>query len=244
MTIHRAMVLAAGRGTRLAPLTSTLPKPLMSVGGRPLLDHILAFLAAGGIDEVVINLHHLGHRIEEHVGDGVRFGLRARYSWEEDILDTGGGIKHAEPLFAGEPFVVMNGDSLLETSLRDVITFHEARGGVATLALRPDPAAATYGLVEIDDTDRIRRITGAPPGPLSEPMRGFMFPGLHILNPEIFSWMESGAAFGIVRVTYPRMIQAGVRLYGCVTESRWINIDTPAALAAADETFRHNPFRF
>ena len=239
--IRRAMVLAAGFGTRLAPLTHTTPKPLVPVAGRPLLERLLEFLRAGGIEEVVINLHHLGHRIEEHIGDGARFGLRVRYSPEDPILDTGGGIKRAEPLLAGEPFVVANGDSLLEIRLRDLIDWHRAHGGVATLALRPDPAAAAYGLVEIDDEDRVRRIVGLPPG-AAPASRGFMFPGLHVLEPEVFRWMDAGGAFSITRATYPRMIDAGLRVFGCVTQARWITIDTPEALAEADRVLSAAPF--
>lgn len=239
--IRRAMVLAAGRGTRLAPITHTTPKPLVPVAGRPLLEHLLEFLCAGGIEDVVINLHHLGHRIEEHVGDGSRWGLRVRYSVEDPILDTGGGIKRAEPLLAGEPFVVVNGDSLLEIRLRDVINFHRAHGGVATLAVRPDPAAAQYGLVELDDDDRVRRIVGqpatAPPG-----SRRLMFPGLHVLEPAIFQWMEPDSAFSVTRVTYPRLLAAGVPVFGWETHARWVTIDTPEALAAADRVLRDAPF--
>ncbi len=242
--IRRAMVLAAGKGTRLAPLTDTLPKPLMPIAGTPLLAHILAFLRAGGIDDVVINLHHLGERIEEAIGDGARFGLRVRYSWEREILDTGGGIKHAEPLLGGEPFVVCNGDSLLELRLADVVAHHEAHGGIATLAVRPAPDAARYGLVELDDHDRVRRIAGRPPAPVPDPLRAFMFPGLHILQPEIFRWMETGAVFGIARVTYPKLLEAGRVIHGFVTDARWINIDTPDALADADRRFREAPFRY
>ena len=239
--IRRAMVLAAGFGKRLAPITHTTPKPLVPVAGRPLLERLLEFLRAGGIEEVVINLHHLGHRIEEHVGDGRRFGLRVRYSPEDPILDTGGGIKRAEPLLAGEPFVVANGDSLLEIRLRDFIDWHRAHGGVATLALRPDPNAAGYGLVEIDDADRVRRIVGLPPG-AAPGGRGFMFPGLHVLEPEVFRWMDAGEAFSITRVTYPRMIEAGLPVFGCVTQARWITIDTPEALAEADRVLSAAPF--
>jgi NDP-sugar pyrophosphorylase family protein len=237
------MVLAAGRGTRLAPLTATTPKPLVSVAGRPMLEHILAFLRAGGIREVVINLHHLGHVIEAHVGDGRRFGLAVRYSWEDPILDTGGGIKRAERLLAGEPFVVMNGDSLLELRLSEVIESHLAGGALATLVVRPDPEASRYGLVELDDADRVRRVVGLPPG-VSAALRGFMFPGLHVFEPAIFSWMEADRAFSVMRVTYPRLIAAGVPVQGFVTTARWVNIDTPVALAAADRMLRAKPLRF
>jgi mannose-1-phosphate guanylyltransferase len=240
--IRRAMVLAAGRGTRLAPLTNTVPKPLVPVGGRPLLEHILEFLHAGGIRDVVVNLHHLGHRIEAHLGDGSRFGLRIRYSWEDPILDTGGGIKRAESLLAGEPFVVMNGDSLLELRLQELIDFHRTRGGVATMALRPDPAAAGYGLIEIDAADRVRRLVGLP-GPVDGPLRPFMFPGLHVFEPAVFQWMQPDVAYSIIRETYPRLLTAGLAVYGFVTTARWITIDTPDALAAADRQLRESPFR-
>lgn len=238
--IRRAMVLAAGFGTRLAPLTDTVPKPLVPVAGVPFLDHLLALLQAGGVREVVINLHHLGHLIEAHVGDGARWGLAVRYSRETTILDTGGGIKHAEPLLAGEPFFVANGDSVLETSLAELAEFHRARGGIATMALRADPDAARLGLVEIDDDARIRRIAGRPPG--DEPgLRGFMFPGLHVLEPSIFEHMPAGQAFGIARTTYPELIARGLPLFGYETRGRWINIDTPASVQAADRELRRSP---
>jgi NDP-sugar pyrophosphorylase family protein len=239
--IRRAMVLAAGLGTRLRPITDATPKPLVPVAGRPLLEHLLAFLRAGGIEEVVINLHHLGPKIQAHVGDGARFGLRVRYSTEDPILDTGGGIKRAEPLLAGEPFVVANGDSLLEIQLRDLVEWHEAHGGVATLAVRPDPNVAHYGTVELDDTDRVCRIVGLPPTAKPGP-RALMFPGLHVLEPEVFRWMDAGGVFSITRVTYPRMIEAGLPVFGWETHARWITIDTPEALAAADRLLRDAPF--
>ena len=243
--IRRAMVLAAGRGTRLAPLTDTVPKPLVPVDGRPFLEHILEFLRAGGIEQVVLNLHHLGQRIADHLGDGSRFGVAVRYSWEDPILDTGGGIKHAEPLLRGEPFVVVNGDSLLEVRLHDLLAWHEARRGVVTRAVRPDPDAARYGLIEVDQDDRIRRVTGRPPAVGGDPpLRGFMFPGLHVFEPTIFDWMASGGAYSVTRVTYPALIAAGAAVHAWVTTARWINIDTPAALAAADSELRRQPFRF
>jgi mannose-1-phosphate guanylyltransferase len=242
--IRRAMVLAAGRGTRLAPLTHTTPKPLVAVAGRPFLEHILAFLRAGGIDDVVVNLHHLGHLIERHVGDGRRFGVRVRYSWEDPILDTGGGIKHAEPLLGGEPFVVVNGDSLLELDLRELTAHHEAHGAVVTMAVRPDPDVVRYGVVELDAADRVRRVAGLPPGPVAGPLRAFMFPGLHVFAPAVFRWMDAGGAYSVTRVTYPRLLAAGERIQGFVSTARWINIDTPAALAAADTALRADPPRW
>ena len=241
--IRRAMVLAAGRGTRLLPLTDTTPKPLIAVAGRPFLEHILDFLRAGGVEDVVLNLHHLGQRIADHLGDGARFGLHVRYSWEDPILDTGGGLKRAEPLLAGEPFVVVNGDSLLDLRLAEVAARHRERGAIATMVVRPDPDAARYGLVELDAGDRVRRIAGQPPG-AQGPLRPFMFPGLHVFEPAIFDWMDAGAVFSVTRVTYPRLLAADVPVHGFVTSARWVNIDTPEALTAADAELRRQPFRF
>lgn len=239
--IRRAMILAAGFGTRLRPLTLTVPKPLVPVADRPFVEHLLALLHAGGIREVVINLHHLGALIERHIGDGARFGLAVRYSREAEILDTGGGIKNAEPLLAGAPFVVANADSLLEVSLAALWDFHRTHGGIATLALRADPEAARYGLVEIDGDARIRRIVGQPPGGADRPLRGLMFPGVHVLDAAIFAHMESGRAFSITRTTYPSLIAGGHPLFGFETTARWINIDTPGAVEAADRELRTRP---
>jgi NDP-sugar pyrophosphorylase family protein len=235
------MVLAAGHGTRLAPLTHRIPKPLAPVADKPFLEHLLARLARGGVREVVVNLHHLGQLIERAIGDGARFGLRVRYSHEPEILDTGGGIKRAEALLAGEPFFVVNGDSLLEVDLADVAAFHRARGGMATLALRADPDASRYGLVEIDAEARVRRIVGLPASAPAGGLRGYMFPGLHVLDTAVFAHMDADRAFSITRETYPRLIAAGLPVFGYVTTARWINIDTPAALAAADRELRERP---
>ncbi|MCB1683719.1 MAG: NTP transferase domain-containing protein, partial [Pseudomonadales bacterium] len=106
----KAMILAAGRGERLRPLTDQTPKPMLRVHGRPLLEHQIEWLKAAGITDLVINLHHLGAQIENYFGDGERFGVRIRYSHESELLDTGGGILNALPLLGSEPFLVMNGD--------------------------------------------------------------------------------------------------------------------------------------
>jgi NDP-sugar pyrophosphorylase family protein len=243
--IHRAMVLAAGRGTRLAPLTDRLPKPLMPVAGRPMIVHILELLRCGGIDDVVINLHHLGHLIEREIRDGAGLGLRVRYSWEPEILDTGGGIKRAQPLLGDEPFIVANGDSLLELSLHDLVEAHRAGRGIATMVVRPTPDAARWGLVELDSGDRVRRVAGLPAGLAKvAPLRPFMFPGLHVFEPRVFDYMRPGAAFSITRETYPAMLTAGETICGFVTRGRWLTIDTPEELHAADRTMTLAPFRF
>src|SRR5262249_39136791 len=152
-------------------------------------------------------------------------------------------IKQAEALLGGEPFVVANADSLLEVSLRELWEFHRAHGGIATLALRADPEAARYGLVEVDWSDRMRRIVGLPDGVSASGLRGLMFPGLHVLEPAIFAHMDAGRAFSITRTTYPALLEKGLPVFGFETRARWINIDTPDAVRAADRELRTRPAR-
>ena len=143
----KAMILAAGLGTRLRPLTNTIPKPLLPIAGTPLIVWNLLLLKRYGFHDVVINLHHLGPMIEQAVGNGSRYGLRIIYSREPVILGTGGGLKQAEPHFSGESVLVLNGDTLVDLDLGALCAFHQQRDAVATLALRKDPEAARWGLV-------------------------------------------------------------------------------------------------
>ncbi|MEZ5552670.1 MAG: nucleotidyltransferase family protein [Pseudomonadales bacterium] len=139
----KAMILAAGRGERLRPLTDQTPKPMLRVHGRPLLEHQIEWLKAAGITDLVINLHHLGAQIENYFGDGERFGVRIRYSHESELLDTGGGILNALPLLGSEPFLVMNGDIFTDFPLTDLKPLPEWAD--IHLVLTPRPAFRESG---------------------------------------------------------------------------------------------------
>jgi len=225
----RAMVLAAGFGSRLRPLTDHTPKPLLKVGDHPLIAYPLALLRAAGIDEVIINLHHRGDQLRAAVGDGAAYGLSIRYSEEAPILDTGGAIKKAQPFLQRDRFVVLNSDAVCDVDLRAVIDWHSARGALATMVLRADPDAARYGLIEIDATARIRRFLGVP-ATVEQPLTPLMFTGVHVFEPEVFAYMDEGR-FGINRTTYPRLLTAGCPLYGYMFDGYWRVLDTHAGLA-------------
>src|SRR3989475_6130544 len=141
----KAMILAAGLGTRLRPLSNSVPKPLLPVAGRPLIVWNLLLLRRYGITEVIINLHHLGDLIEKELGDGSRFGMRLAYSRESVILGTGGGIKQAGGFFGRAPFMVLDGGTLLELDLREVGGVHTKRGAPATLVVPADPEGERWG---------------------------------------------------------------------------------------------------
>lgn len=225
----RAMILAAGFGTRLRPLTDRTPKPLVDVAGAPMIAYPLALLREAGITEVAVNLHHLGGRIREALGDGARFGVSITYSEEDPILDTGGGIKKLEPFLRGGTFVVLNSDSIMDLPLPDVIDWHRRHKALATMVLRPDPEQARYGVIEVDADSRIRRFLGRPER-VDEPLTPYMFAGVHVFEPEVFSFMGEGC-FGITAETYPKMLAAGRPLYAYVFRGYWRVVDNHDGLA-------------
>ena len=223
----RAMVLAAGLGTRLRPLTDDRPKALVEVGGRPLITYNLELLRRFGITEVVINLHYRGDALRAALGDGSALGLRISWSEEDPILDTGGGIKKVEALLHDDDFLVMNGDTIIDLALDRLIAAHRARGAAATLVLRRDPEQARYGEIEVDEQDRIRRLLGVPASGAAR-LEPFMFAGVHVMSPAVFHYMPTAGAFSVTRDTYPAMLADGALLYGFRFDGFWRVIDTPA----------------
>jgi NDP-sugar pyrophosphorylase family protein len=232
----KAMILAAGLGTRLRPLTNTIPKPLLPVGGTPLIIWNLLLLKRHGFHDVVINLHHLGPMIEQTLGNGSKFGLRIIYSQEPVILGTGGGIKQAEPYFSGEPVLVLNGDTLFELDLEALCSFHRTRKAAATLLLREDPDAARWGLVEVGADDQIVRITGR--GLTSSvPATPRMFAGVHILNLRLLRDVRKGAASSIID-PYVAAIERGEPVLGYDLKGYWSDVGTAERYAQAEQDAR------
>ena len=223
----KAMILAAGLGTRLRPLTDMTPKPLLPVGGTPLIVWNLLLLRAGGICDVIINLHYLGTMIEEALGDGRRWDMRISYSHESELLGTGGGLKAAEEFFEGQPFLVMNGDTLISLDLPALLAFHHSQDTVATLVLRDDPQAEQWGAVESDDQEQILRINGQGRDRLTFPTVAHtrMFAGVHILHPSILSHAPQGTPFSIIDA-YTCALAGGSRLLGFVHVGYWSDVGT------------------
>jgi mannose-1-phosphate guanylyltransferase len=235
----KAMVLAAGQGTRLHPLTEQIPKALVPVAGRPMIEYSLLLLKRYGIRDIVINLHHLGEQIERYLGDGAQWGLQITYSKEPDLLDTGGGLLKAKPFLQGGRFIVINTDVLIDLSLNELIEFHANKRAVATLVLRPDPLADQYGSMEIDGAGRIHRflqtrIATAPPVPTTK----LMFTGLQVLEPRVFDYMESDDSvrkFSTTKDTYPRMLLHQERLFGFRFDGFWQDVGTASRIKEAEE---------
>jgi mannose-1-phosphate guanylyltransferase len=233
------MILAAGKGTRLRPLTDSVPKPLIEVAGRPMIAFPLELLRKAGIHEVVINLHHRGAQIRAALGDGHAYGVRITYSEEDPILDTGGAIAAAREFLSADSFVVLNADTFIDLPLREVIDFHRTHDATATMVLRPDPDGVRNDRIAVDASLRMRRLFGKShcSGTTAESSGGsalptsFMYAGVLVCAPRIFAYLPPGI-YSITRDVYPRMLGAGEPLYGYIHHGYWRVLDTPQDLAA------------
>lgn len=246
----RAMVFAAGLGNRLRPMTDNLPKALVPVGGRPLIEYPLLLLRHYGIREIIINLHHFGEKIEAHLGDGEKLGLKIVYSKEKVLLETGGGLYRARHFLEGETFVLINSDVIIDLPLEEVILAHRKSRAQATLVLRPDPEADRYGSIETSRDGRIRRFLQhwAPSDGELGPLSKFMFTGVQILEPKIFDYLEPDAAqspgiFSTTKVTYPKMLTEGEALYGYPFHGYWQDLGTVERIREAEEKLKHGEAR-
>jgi NDP-sugar pyrophosphorylase family protein len=236
----KAMVLAAGQGTRLHPLTEHTPKALVRVAGRPMIEYSLLLLKRYGIRDIIINLHHLGDQIESYLGDGKQWGLQITYSKEPELLDTGGGLLKAKPFLQGGTFIVINTDVLIDLSVRDLLAFHEKNRAVATLVLRRDPLADQYGSMEIDGDGRIRRFLQTRIATeLSVPTTELMFTGVQVLEPRVFDYMGPDDAlrkFSTTKDTYPRMLMHQEKLFGFRFSGFWQDVGTENRIKAAEDS--------
>ena len=234
----KAMVLAAGQGTRLRPITDNKPKALVPVAGRPMIEYALLLLRHYGIEDIVINLHHFGAAIENHLGTGKALGLRISYSHEPELLDTGGGLLKAKPFLQDGTFIVINTDALIDVNLAEVMEFHKKKRAVATLVLRPDEQADRYGSMDVDQEGRIHRFLESkidlkPAGPT----RKLMFTGVQILEPKIFSYMpakDGEKKFSTTKQTYPQILLAGEPLFGFCFTGFWQDLGTVERIAQAE----------
>jgi NDP-sugar pyrophosphorylase family protein len=238
----KAMVFAAGEGQRLRPITEKIPKPLVPVAGRPMIEYPLLLLRHYGIEEVIINLHHFGDQVENYLGDGANLGLRICYSEEAELLDTGGGLLKARPFLEGATFIVINTDVLIDLPLAEVLAFHRQNQASATLVLRPDAHADRYGSMDINADGRICRFlnTQMPEAP-SAPVSKLMFTGVQVLEPRVFKYMPAPAGsekFSTTRHVYPEMLRRRERIFGFRFDGFWQDLGTVERIKEAERSLK------
>lgn len=217
----KAVIMAGGKGTRLRPLTCNQPKPMVPIVNRPMMEHIMALLNRYNFTEVMATLFYLPEAIQNHFGDGQKFGMRIHYAIEESPLGTAGSVRNGAD-FLNETFLVISGDTLTDIDLGAAVAFHHAKGATATLILTKVNNPLEYGVVITDQEGRIRRF-------LEKPGWGEVFSdtvntGIYILDPKIFNEYPVGQVFDFSKDLFPLLLAKGEPLYGFVAEGYWSDI--------------------
>lgn len=210
----RAMVLAAGLGTRLRPLTFSLPKPLAPVVNRPVMEHILELVGEHGFGEVIANLSHLPDQIRERFGDGSRLGLELAYSEEDELLGTAGGVRNVADFLTGgggDSFLVISGDALTDLDLARMRVFHEAHGAIATLAVKRVPDTSEYGVVVCGDDGRVQGFQEKPAP--AEALSDLGNCGIYMFRREIFDFFPERPFVDWAMDVFPTLLSEDVSFF-------------------------------
>ncbi len=218
----QAVVLVGGEGTRLRPLTSTIPKPVVPLVDRPLIVHLLEWLRRHGVDDVVLSCGFLATSVRNVLGDGSQLGLRLRFVEEPEPRGTAGALKYAEPLL-GERFLMLNGDVLTDIDLSAQLAQHERTGAVATLALVGVPDPSAYGLVRLEDDRSVRGFVEKPPADQID--TNLISAGAYVLERSVLDLIPPERPVSIEREVWPRLVGDG--LFGFPAEAYWLDIGTP-----------------
>jgi NDP-sugar pyrophosphorylase family protein len=218
----KAMILAAGYGERLWPLTADRGKPALPVLGKPLVGYVAEYLAQNGVTAAVVNLHHRPESVRESLGDGSQFGLHLEYVYEPIILGTSGGLDNARGFFEEGTFICVNGKIITDIDLRAAIETHRQQNALATLVLKRNTRRERFSIVETHD-GLVTRFAGMPrPAEHeSDADTPLMFTGIHILEPRIFEYIPRGVFSDSVVHVYPQAIAKGERIAAHVGEGMW-----------------------
>ncbi len=218
----KVMIMAAGKGTRLRPITDLVPKPMAPIANRPALDHIVRLLRRHGLVDIVVNLHHLPTIICEYFGDGTAAGVRISYSFEPELLGTAGGVKNNEDFLGTGTFLVMSGDALTDIDLTGLIAAHKRNGSIATLAVKEVDDPSLYGVVVTDDDGRV---VGFQEKPTPEQARSRLCNcGIYVLEPEIFEHIPAGQFDDFGRRLLPDLLTQGIPFYAEAVAGYWNDV--------------------
>ncbi len=231
--IRRALILAGGRGQRLQPFTYEMPKALLPVAGRALLEHVIALFRQHEIRDLVISVGSLGAKIKEHFGDGSKFGVRLQYlDQAEAESGTAQPVRQAKKLLLNEPFFCYYGDVLAEINLSDLAEFHLAHHEAATVALTSVAKSSEWGVVALHGS-KILRFQEKPE--VTPGLSHVISAGIYVLNPEIFEAIASRDR-SLELDVFPKLASSG-RLYGFPFEGKWFDVGTPEIYEQAVKTW-------
>jgi NDP-sugar pyrophosphorylase family protein len=216
------MILAAGVGSRLDPLTRNLPKPLVPIVNRPVMEHIIVLLAKHGFQEIMVNLHYLGDQIESFFGDGRHLGVNIHYSYEDQLWGDAGSVKRVEEFFKDETFIVVGGDDLADIDLTRLVRTHRDKKALATIALSLVDDPSEYGIVLMNEEGRITRFMEKPKGEVI--FSNTANTGVYVFEPEVFELIPRNTFYLFGKQFFPQMLEQRRPLYGHLTASYWKDV--------------------
>jgi mannose-1-phosphate guanylyltransferase/phosphomannomutase len=220
----KAVVMAGGEGTRLRPMTASMPKPLLPVVNKPIMEHVLRLLHRHGFSETVVTVQFLASLVRNYFGDGEELGMRLHYATEETPLGTAGSVKNAEHLLRDDTFVVISGDALTDFDLTSLVKFHHDKGALVTVCLTRVPDPLEFGITIIDDEHRVQRF-------LEKPTWGQVFSdtvntGIYVMEPEVFDYVKADEPVDWSGDVFPRLVEDGKPIYGYIAEGYWEDVGT------------------
>ncbi|WP_026100720.1 sugar phosphate nucleotidyltransferase [Synechococcus sp. PCC 7336] len=231
----KAMILAAGKGTRVRPITYLIPKPMIPIMHKPVMEFLVELLKQHGFNQIMVNTSHLADQIETYFRDGQQWGVQMAFSFEghfedgepiAEALGSGGGLRKIQDFsgFFDETFVVLCGDALIDLNLTQVVNFHKAKGSIATIVMRevPEQDVPSYGVVVTDAEGKIQTFQEKPS--VEEALSNTINTGIYIFEPEIFNYIPSGCEYDIGGDLFPKLVEAGAPFYGVAADFQWVDI--------------------
>jgi len=231
----KAMILAAGKGTRVRPITYTIPKPLIPILQKPVMEFLVELLRKHGFDEIMVNVSHLANEIENYFRDGQKFGVQIAYSFEGQIIEgeligaalgSAGGMKRIQDFspFFDDTFVVLCGDALIDLDLTEAVKWHRERGAIATVVMKSvsPEEVSSYGVVVTDESGRIKAFQEKPS--VEDALSTDINTGIYIFEPEIFNYIPSKTEYDIGSQLFPKLVEIGAPFYGISMDFQWVDI--------------------
>jgi NDP-sugar pyrophosphorylase family protein len=236
------MVMAAGAGTRLRPLTNEVPKPMVPIANRPVLEYTLLNLKRHGITDIILNLHSYPAQIKNYFGNGSRWGLRLEYSHEPELMGTAGGVKKAEAFLNKGTFLVMSGDGLTDTDLTTLVAFHRARRSIASMAIAPVESRFDYGITLTKPDGRITRFVEKPSW--GEIFSNQVNSGIYVFEPEIFSFIPKNRSYDFGKQVWPLLLKRKKPIFAWKTSAYWCDVGNLNEYRRAQKEFLEKKLYF
>ncbi len=231
----KAMILAAGKGTRVRPITYTMPKPMMPILQKPVMEFLVELLRQHGFNQIMVNVSHLAEEIENYFRDGQHFGVEIAYSFEGSIVDgqlvgeaigSAGGMRRIQDFspFFDDTFVVLCGDALIDLDLTAALKWHREKGAIATVVMKTvDPSeVSSYGVVVTDEEGRIKAFQEKPS--VEEALSNTINTGIYIFEPEVLDYIPSKEMYDIGGDLFPKLVAMGAPFYGIPMDFQWVDI--------------------